>query len=291
MIIASGPVHYAPFLAGWKEFKDNTRQVLEYQPGWTDVMDGPLSNERQGWCRIDRKSDAESAYAHYITSRQVLVHYFKTSRKDGNYRILKCNCSMLFPGIPPGTHSNSQSGIHVNNVNQYMARLYNISTQQYNGPTSTPYNYATYPQAQAYSYPAYATYGVPMPTPTQQAFYSSNRGLTVSGHHGVMLTEARGVFISGLSYSVSPKDLNDLISLAGVVPLDIPKMHKDGRTGDFKGVATVKFHSKEDAQRAAAHLNLMQHMGQTINVRLDTDATVVGQIEPTIVNGSNTNTA
>jgi hypothetical protein len=33
MLIASGLGHYAPFLAGWQEFKDNLRKIVEYQPG------------------------------------------------------------------------------------------------------------------------------------------------------------------------------------------------------------------------------------------------------------------
>lgn len=62
MLIAAGPVNYAPFLAGWQEFKDNLRRIVEYQPGWTEVMSGPAKGQMQGWCRLERKNDAEAAY-------------------------------------------------------------------------------------------------------------------------------------------------------------------------------------------------------------------------------------
>jgi hypothetical protein len=66
MLIASGSGHYAPFLAGWQEFKDNLRKIVEYQPGWTNVASGPQNGEMQGWCRLDRKNDADAAYSmHY----------------------------------------------------------------------------------------------------------------------------------------------------------------------------------------------------------------------------------
>ena len=101
-----------------------------------------------------------------------------------------------------------------------------------------------------------------------------------------MITEARGIFINNLSYSCDPNELNRLLSTVGR-PVEA-KLHRDSRTGQFKGSATAKFSSKQEADYAVASLNGQQHLGMTINVQLDTDTTVVGQVQPpVIVNGSN----
>jgi hypothetical protein len=63
MLIAAGPSNYAPYLAGWQEFKDDLRKIVDHQPGWTEVMPGPNEGQSQGWCRLERKSDAEAAYS------------------------------------------------------------------------------------------------------------------------------------------------------------------------------------------------------------------------------------
>lgn len=121
----------------------------------------------------------------------------------------------------------------------------------------------------------------------QVPMYASNHGgMPVNLRSGAVLTEARGIFISNLNYKVGP---NDLIALLNSVaqPVDY-KMHKDPRTGHFKGSATAKFSSKEEAQAAVAQLNQTMHMGMIINVRPDTERTTVGQVQaPVIVNGSN----
>jgi hypothetical protein len=62
LLIAQGTTRYAPFLAGWQEFKDNLREIIEYQPGWTEVTAGTRKGEMRGWCSIDRKADASAAY-------------------------------------------------------------------------------------------------------------------------------------------------------------------------------------------------------------------------------------
>lgn len=63
MLIASGPSEYAPFLRAWKDFKDNIRGIIKYQPGWAEVMPGWRNGDMQAWCRLDDKEDAESAYS------------------------------------------------------------------------------------------------------------------------------------------------------------------------------------------------------------------------------------
>lgn len=62
MLITSGLSDKAPFLAGWQEFKDHLRKIVEHQPGWTEVKAGPGRGEMQGWCRLERKPDAEATY-------------------------------------------------------------------------------------------------------------------------------------------------------------------------------------------------------------------------------------
>jgi hypothetical protein len=62
MLIAIGQLRYAPFLADWMAFKDDLRKIVEKQPGWTVAKPGPRNGEMEGWCRLDRSSDAENAY-------------------------------------------------------------------------------------------------------------------------------------------------------------------------------------------------------------------------------------
>jgi RNA recognition motif-containing protein len=99
------------------------------------------------------------------------------------------------------------------------------------------------------------------------------------------LTEARGIFIRNLSYKCTVDDLNALLLQTVGYAIDIQLM-KDSRSGEFKGVATAKFASRELAQHAANTLNGREHMGMTLHVRMDTDTTVVGRAEPMVVNGS-----
>lgn len=80
-------------------------------------------------------------------------------------------------------------------------------------------------------------------------------------------------------------DLNALLLQTVGYAIDI-QFIRDNRTRAFKGAATAKFASKELAQNAANTLNGTVHMGMTLHVRMDTDATVVGQTEPMVVNGS-----
>jgi len=109
--------------------------------------------------------------------------------------------------------------------------------------------------------------------------------MPVNVRGGAVLTEARGVFIRNLSYKCTLQDLNGLLLQTVGYPIDIQFL-RDGKTGSFKGVATVRFASKELAQYAAKALNGREHMGLTLDVRMDADTTVVGRAEPMVVNGS-----
>lgn len=109
-------------------------------------------------------------------------------------------------------------------------------------------------------------------------------GMPVNVRGGAVLTEARGIFIRNLSYKATPDDLNRLLYTVGS-PVD-SQLLRDSRTGVFKGVATARFGSKDEAFHAATQLNGREHMGMTLQVRMDADTTVVGRAEPMVVNGS-----
>ncbi|CAO2657513.1 Nn.00g036390.m01.CDS01 [Neocucurbitaria sp. VM-36] len=137
-----------------------------------------------------------------------------------------------------------------------------------------------YPQTQSYTTgPVY-----PVQVPQPPIYSTSTTGIPVNVRGGAVLTEARGIFIRNLNYKVTPEELAKLLSTVGH-PVHY-NLHLDPRTGVFKGVATAKFASKEEAQYAATYLDRRQHMGMTLSVRMDTDTTVVGQAEPMVVNGS-----
>ncbi|KAF2795395.1 hypothetical protein K505DRAFT_239969 [Melanomma pulvis-pyrius CBS 109.77] len=292
MLIASGPSENAPFLGAWKDFKDNIRGIINNQPGWAEVMPGRGKGDMQAWCRLDDKEDAESAYNYYIQCQGVLGHLFKTSRVNGDYRLMKCNCTAHFPAIADRCHSPIRSGINVDTVNSYLGRTAPLLRPEHTYqvlPASSAYPYAGYPQAQVYATPsASSLYYAPMQLAAPQApVYSTNTsGLPVNMGNGAYFTEARGIFISNLDFRTSPNDLIQLLNIAGH-PVE-SKMHKDARTGLFKGAATAKFATKNEALYAVQTLNKIVFLGKRIHVRLDTDTTIVGEVQqPVIVNGSN----
>ncbi|KAF2741338.1 hypothetical protein EJ04DRAFT_539477 [Polyplosphaeria fusca] len=292
LLIVSAHLHYAPYLAGWQEFKDNIRRVLEHQPGWANVSPGRRKGEMEGWCTIVKKGDADAAYDNYSKSGGVLVHLFKTSRRSSKYGLLKCNCSPHFPGVSERSHSPNRSGIDSHLVNQTFAKAYSMSASPYSLPSPSPYQYGTYQygisqQPAAYPTATYPAYAIPTQyaMPPSTAYSSNTSGLPVNVGGGAMLTEARGIFIGQLSYSVGPSELHALLSTVGT-PIEYNLMRDSN--GASKGSATAKFASAREANDAVKYLNGRHHMGTTITVRYDNNTTVVGQIEgPVIANGSN----
>jgi hypothetical protein len=220
----------------------------------------------------------------------MLVHVWETSRRGDGYRLMRCNCSTLFPEVGYGGHSDGRCGIDIGRVNQLGgARATTTAASVSYMIAQSRYPYAMYAQTPAYAappqgyapapvYPAYA-----MPTPP--IYSTSTNGMPVNVRGGAVLTEARGIFIRNLSYKCTHDDLNGLLLQTVGYAIDI-QLQRDGRTGVFKGAATAKFASKELAQHAASTLNGREHMGMTLHVRMDTDTTVVGRAEPMIVNGS-----
>jgi hypothetical protein len=242
----------------------------------------------------------------YSESKVVLVHVWETCRDSVGFRLVKCNCSALFPKVSAGSHSAEQCGIDLGRVShltggvkathptaappQYLFAQpkcgYEYATAQpmAAGPQLFPphsmygYDYAT---AQFYNTPAIDPgYAPPIQLPVDSAntygmpVYSANTyGLPVNVRDGAILTEARGIFISNLSYDCTLEDLFSILLTVGN-PVDYKL---------FKGFATATFRSQDLAQDAADNLNKVEHMGKTLNVRMDKETTPVGQTGPLIV--------
>lgn len=116
-------------------------------------------------------------------------------------------------------------------------------------------------------------------------YSQSSGGLPVNLSQGAVITESRGIFLQGLNYSVGNNELAALLNRAGLRP-DQAHVHRDAR-GTSKGVATAKFSTKAEAEYAVSALNGKSHAGKTLTVRMDTNSTVVGSLEPFVVDGTN----
>lgn len=124
---------------------------------------------------------------------------------------------------------------------------------------------------------------MPVAAAPMSVYAAASNGMPVNVGGGAVYTEARGIFISNLSYSVGTSELRNLLASVGR-PIQ-QTLQRDSRTGKSKGSATALFQTKEEAQYAVARLHNHKHMGMTLKVRLDTEATIVGQ-GPVIVDGS-----
>lgn len=247
---------------------------------------------------LNPRANCLAAY-YTLNCRGVLAHLFKTSRQNGDYKLLKCNCYPHFPGVSEHTHSYHRSGMDAGIVNKHMSGKSGSSMREpeYMVPAAPVYGaYSTYPQQPsvymtAHGYPMTAApvqYMVP-----QMPMYSTNTsGMPVNVSNGAVLTEPRGIFISGLDYKTKSKDVEEVIGKYVGRPIEV-KLQKD-KNGRCKGSATANFSSREEAEYAVAQLNGRQfrgvsHDGKPLSVRYDTEKTVVGQIQsPVIVNGSTT---
>lgn len=76
LLVVSGVMRYAPYLAGWQEFKDHLRKVVKEQPGWADVYSsqGRRRGEMQGWCRLKDREDADAVFSMYIWFQITVRH-------------------------------------------------------------------------------------------------------------------------------------------------------------------------------------------------------------------------
>lgn len=213
-----------------------------------------------------------------------MVHVFVTSLSTGYYDLCRCNCNRFYSGMGDRNHSPGRSGIDVKAVNQTAGRT---SKNHCNGlvmPVQPTYQYPNYYQVQAFTAPS--TYTVPDPY-VQPVYSHSSGGLPVNLSRGAVVTETRGIFIQGLNYVVGDTELHALLNGVGLVP-EYARVHKDSR-GSSKGVATAKFATKGQAEDAVSRLNGKVHVGKKITVRMDTNSTVVGSLEPLVVDGTNKN--
>jgi hypothetical protein len=210
------------------------------------------------------------------------IHLFRTSRNSGYWDLFKCNCNRQF-GVGDRGHSPGRSGIDVNRVNETFGKGGAGFQTQFPVPAQTvqpTYQYANYYPAQPY--PS-TIYGYPT-APPPQVYSQSSGGLPVNLSQGAVLTETRGIFIQGLNYSVGNNELAALLGAHGLRPTQV-SVHKDSR-GASKGVATASFSTKADAEYAVARLNGITHAGKLLTIRMDTNPTVVGSLEPFVVDGS-----
>jgi hypothetical protein len=227
---------------------------------------------------------------YYASKKGTLVHLFETPRKNREYRLLKCNCSPHFPDVCERGHSPQQSGLDNTGVNKFVSRKSGVvPTPQYTVPPAPVYSYAMYPQSAVYPpTPTYSYSAAPVQMVSQQrpVYSTPSSGLPVNVSNGLYMTEARGIFISNLSYTTTSNDL--LLLLCRVAqPVEF-KLHNDPKTNTFKGIATAQFATPELAMTVVQELNHKEHKGMLINVRLDKERTKVGQVpSPLIVNGSN----
>ena len=120
----------------------------------------------------------------------------------------------------------------------------------------------------------------------------SSSGTPVNTVNGHVLTESRGVFVSGLNYKARTKEIETLFSQAGEISKC--ELQKDPGTGKSKGKATIQYASAASAQKAIAMFDSKSYAGMKLKVRPDTERTVISpppsrvskSNEPIIVNGS-----
>jgi RNA recognition motif-containing protein len=111
--------------------------------------------------------------------------------------------------------------------------------------------------------------------------YFRSGDITADVGRAEMYTEARGVFIYGLSYKANANDVHEVLSQVAI-PIHI-KLHMDWRSGQSRGSAIAEFACEGDAATVVETLNGVRHMGRKIGVRFDTVPTVVGYIQRPVI--------
>ncbi|KAK6443614.1 hypothetical protein LTR95_000441 [Oleoguttula sp. CCFEE 5521] len=113
------------------------------------------------------------------------------------------------------------------------------------------------------------------PTPVYMA---TPGGTLVNASQGVVRTEQRGIFVSGIAFSASTREVKDFFSHAGIVTRC--ELQKDARTGKLKGRATVHYTSPVDAARAITMYDGRNFKDLRLSVRGDRDAVPVSVAAP-----------
>lgn len=239
---------------------------------------------------------------HGLYGRRLLLHDFDISGTSP--RLVNCNCIAV---LRTAGHSDHSSGLHtglVSHVQSYGVNLDAYQRQplavahgmpdQYPGSGPVSANtfrpeHGTYP----FGYGAGCEYRSPEPMVNHTlhaggyvqapTYICSGTGLPVNVSQGAVRQEHRGVFIRGLRYSVTDKDLSSFIApIATYLHLEVNR----DKTGKSKGTATALFASYEAANRVVVFCDGREYMGRTLEARLDKETTTVDPSRPPVVNGA-----
>ncbi|KXT16081.1 hypothetical protein AC579_7126 [Pseudocercospora musae] len=144
----------------------------------------------------------------------------------------------------------------------------------------------------------YQTRQAQMHSSQYPVYTTGTTGLPTNTTRGLVRTQARGIFVSGLDFKARQKDIERHFRQAGeIVKVEL---QKDTSTGKSKGNATILYTNAEDAQEAIEMFDRRMFMSMQLRVRPDKETTVVApppqasagaqrrttNMEPTIVNGS-----
>nr|OQO27235.1 hypothetical protein B0A51_05330 [Rachicladosporium sp. CCFEE 5018] len=111
------------------------------------------------------------------------------------------------------------------------------------------------------------------PTPVYMA---TPRGTLVNASQGVVRIEQRGIFVSGIAFSASTREVKDFFSHAGTITRC--ELQKDARTGRSKGRATVHYTSSVDAAKAITMYDGRNFKDLRLSVRGDRDSVPVSMV-------------
>ncbi|KAK4611872.1 hypothetical protein CLAFUW4_12858 [Fulvia fulva] len=297
----------------WQDLKDMIRRRAAHGV-WTDMAVLPNGQPGgKGYARIQRSNEASDLYKYLtqniIEGRRLRVHLWDTSEIPANFITCNCNNTQIHPSgqqiaqwvaqpgwqtfsatspismaqpalypppstmptmMPPSvqqppmqwsadqlTLAMSRVGLDPRNpadVHQYTRQVWSVRQapqQQYQA------------QGGAQQYPRYMANSTGLPTNTSQ---------------GVIRTEARGIFISGLNFKACTRDIELHFGEAGeVVKVDLQKDPQ----GKSKGNATIQYASAEAAQRAIEMFHGERFQNMRMNVRRDKEATAINAPQPT----------
>ncbi|KAH9819840.1 RNA recognition motif domain (RRM 6) [Teratosphaeria destructans] len=311
----------------WQDLKDLIRREASHGI-WTNMVFFPDGSPgSKGSARMQRKDEALRLFDYLnlnlIEGRRMGVHLWDTSRSPPQF--LQGNCLGVVrypceyclrkqgPSSSPGSSTSSGSSYSLTPATRF--------AQQSAAPAANPsVQTSTANLTHAMANMKLAQQDPRLEDPRYQAFYQqqyqqalrgqqlqaasqqpnvyapvyamSSSGTPVNTRHGTVRTEARGVFVNGLSYKARTRDVEEYFRKAGqIIKCDV---HKDHATGKSKGVATIQYASTAEARKAIEKFNDSTWMGMRLKVRHDREATAVSPppaqaskaAEPIIVNGS-----
>ncbi|KAI5361440.1 Putative RNA recognition motif domain, nucleotide-binding alpha-beta plait domain superfamily [Septoria linicola] len=289
----------------WQTLKDLIRHQATHGV-WTEMAVYPHGRTAgTGHARIQRKDEADRLYhyltSNYIESKLLRVHLWDISRSPPRFKT--CNCGRDPQNHPNATRESAWIAQMVMAPDWQRFTL----TSPMDGPPlgytmSSPNNYVSaqiaapvqpprivpqlsIEQQQQQMIIAMASIGLDARDPSERArflqfqdqqaqmaqtvpAYAGNAaGLPVNVRNGTVQTEARGVFVSGLNYKATEKDIRAYFSRAGNVTQ--VKLSKDEATKKSKGNCTVQYTTAAEASEAVHLFNRQKFMGMQLNLRAD----------------------